>query len=136
MTNNEELLQRCFDNDLNDAEMKRLFAALAGSASLREEFSSMQGMQHSLRSVAQYLPSVSLDRRVEQLTSGRRTTAAAPIRTLFRRTVPLRTVAIAVMLFVFVAGSLLLVLPVSKKEIETQYVYIVQMPPVVVTSIQ
>ena len=67
MSTNEELVQRCFDMDLSDDEMKKLFFDLSKDGELRKTFRSMQSLQHDLHNISQPIVPSQLDRKVESL---------------------------------------------------------------------
>lgn len=137
MNKSDELLQRCFDNDLNDEEMQILFAELSGTREMRKQFRFLQELKMELRSNTTIQVPSSLDERIRSLILTRHRSNlpdASPLRRIISRKFTISVPAfVATVLFLFV-GAYFAAANVIKQKTETEYVYIVEMPPYVVQS--
>jgi hypothetical protein len=137
MTTNEELLQRCFDNDLTDKEMKMLFTALSSSASLRGEFKDLQTLRSELNVLRHPSVPASLDRKVESITasafSGWSLNRPAFRRVLSRR-IPVPAYALLTAAVILIIGSMAFYGQQMLRPSVTHYVYVYEMQPFVVQS--
>lgn len=137
MTTHEEQLQRLFDNDLSDKELKSLCTALGASAALREEFRSFQQMRSGLHTMDHIPVPESLDRRVESLTTKIRIQWPFQLPSLsrfFSLRIPVPAAALITVLAVMLFGSLFVYQYTISRQPVTQYVYVYEMQPVVVQS--
>lgn len=137
MTTHEEQLQRLFDNDLSDKELKSLCTALSTSAALRDEFRLFQQMRNGLHTVDHIPVPESLDRRVESLTAKTRiqwSFQLPSLSRLFALRIPIPAAALITVLAVMLIGSLFVYQYTISRQQATQYVYVYEMQPVVVQS--
>ncbi|MFA6468139.1 MAG: hypothetical protein WCW35_04515 [Bacteroidota bacterium] len=137
MNEKEELLQRCFDNDLDDGELRMLFVELGKNAVLRRSFRAMQLLREDLHSISSPEVPRTLDERIERI--GRRSVLrllpnAAPFKRFAIKKISVSAPAIAASFLLVLFGSYYaatrIFVPVPKME----YVYVVEMPAYVVQS--
>ncbi|MEI7907868.1 MAG: hypothetical protein WCI84_10985 [Bacteroidota bacterium] len=138
MTQNEELLQRCFDGDVNDEEMKNLFVVLCKDGGLRNTFRSLQMLRRDLHSIPVPNVSPALDERIKTLNkySLLRLLPDRPsLKKFTAKKITMSVPAIAAALLLMVIGSYFAAttIEVTPKP-ETEYVYVVEMPAYVVQS--
>lgn len=135
--NNDDLLHQLIDNELPDDGMREAFGALTENRMLRERFRSILAMTHMMHaSVPEPVPA-SLDLKVEALFRAHRphkAIDASPIRDFFARTIriPMPAFAAAVLLILVLGTVALSYSPAVTQQ--TEYVYVVEMPPYVVQS--
>jgi hypothetical protein len=137
MNSSEELLQRCFDNDLNDTEMRTLFTTLSTSVRLREEFRSFQTMRMQLLALNTAVATSTLDRRIETLPGRPQEfwhAARLPVRRLFSKRIRVPVLAMIVAAAVLLFSSMIAAIQLSSQQPVTQYVYVYELQPVVVQS--
>ena len=138
MTQNEELLQRCFDADLNDDEMKNLFLVLGKDGGLRNTFRSLQTLRRDLLSIPAPNISPALDERIKALnrSSMLRLLPDRPsLKKFAAKKITMSVPALAAALLLMVIGSYFAVSTVEVgPKPETEYVYVVEMPAYVVQS--
>ncbi|MFA6541951.1 MAG: hypothetical protein WCT99_10150 [Bacteroidota bacterium] len=131
MNAHEELLQRCFDNDLTDTEMEILFRELSINKGLRHEFKDLSLLLDDVREafvIDQPQPNESILRSnaTAPYIGGK-----SPVRRLITKkiTVPI-PIAIVIFLLTIIGSiySVKALTPIQKPE----YVYLMEMPPYVV----
>jgi len=133
----EELLQRCFDGDLNDVEMKQLFFEMSTDGSLRKQFRSLQALRKGIQSIPLQPVPASLDKRIKSLypMSDNR---MSPNKSAFRRIVTkkftLSMPAFAATVLMLLAGSYFAATNIFVPKQKLEYVYVVEMPAYVVQS--
>ena len=137
MNANDEMLHRLMDNELPDEGMRELFGELQHNRMLREQFRSLLNLTHVLHAGASEPVPASLDTKVEALFRTHRpqfAVDASPIRKMFARKIriPLPAFAAAVLLILLGSYVALTTLPAVTRQ--TEYVYVVEMPPYVVQS--
>lgn len=138
MTQNEELLQRCFDADLNDEEMKNLFLVLGKDGGLRNTFRSLQTLRRELHSIPAPNVPPELDERIKALSrySMLHLLPDRPsLKNFAAKKITMSVPALAAALLLMVIGSYFAATTgegVPKPE--TEYVYVVEMPAYVVQS--
>ncbi|MFA5832542.1 MAG: hypothetical protein WDA22_03590 [Bacteroidota bacterium] len=133
----EELLFRCFDEDLNDDEMKKLFVDLSKDDDLRNSFRNMLRLQHDLQMISKPTVPHALDMQMKTLSSSSRL-SNMPDRPLLRRIVSkkisLSIPAFAAAMLLMLLGSYILATNVAVQKPKMEYVYVVEMPAYVVQS--
>ena len=138
MTQNEELLQRCFDGDVNDEEMKNLFVVLCKDGGLRNTFRSLQALRRDLHSIPAPNISPALDERIKALnrSSMLRLLPDRPsLKKFAAKKITMSVPALAAALLLMVIGSYFAATTVEvAPKPETEYVYVVEMPAYVVQS--
>jgi len=137
MKQNEELLQRCFDGDLNDDEMKQLFFAMSNDKILRKQFRSFQTLRLGLQSIPLQNVPVKLDERIKSLHSVSRD-EILPSKSALRRVITKRFTlsvpAFAATILLLLAGSYFAATNIFVRQPKMEYVYVVEMPAYVVQS--
>lgn len=137
MNDKDELVHRCMDNDLDDAELKSLFTAMGKSEQLRNEFRSILQLRQQLQVLESPPIPASLDHKISALSARpkkRWSLNIPPIRNIIVKRIPVPA-------FVVVAAALLLLLgsvfaieyPLLRRP-SVQYVYVYELQPVVVQS--
>jgi negative regulator of sigma E activity len=137
MTHHDEMLQRCFDNDLTDDELKTFFAALAKERKLRDEYKEMHVLRNDLRAAPSIPVPAALDERVNAMIASHRRRFipdASPVRRFFSRRLTLSIPAFAALIVLMLAGSFYAATTVFRPVQQTAYVYVVEMPAYVVQS--
>lgn len=137
MTHHEEMLQRCFDNDLTDDELKTFFASLAKDRRLRDDYKAMHVLRNDLRTAPTIPVPVALDERVNAVIASHRRKFipdAIPVRRFFSRRLTFSVPAFAAMIVLLLAGSYFAATTVVRPVQQTEYVYVVEMPAYVVQS--
>jgi len=137
MNTHDEILQRCFDDDLNDDEMKSLFTLLSKNKVLREEYKAMHALRNEFRSGESYRVPAHLDDRVNDMIASHRRTFirnAAPVKRFFARRLSFSVPAFAALIVLMLAGSYVAAATWFKPARLTEYVYVVEMPAYVVQS--
>lgn len=134
MTTNEELLQRCIDDDLTDQEMQSLFAALSTSAPLRNEFRDLLALRSELSLTAHSAAPVSLDRRIESLAVPRWSLNRPAFRRVLSRRIPVPAFALFAAAVMLIFGSIAYYGQQMLRPPVTRYVYVYEMQPVIVQS--
>jgi hypothetical protein len=138
MKKSEELLQRCFDGDLNDSEMKELFFEMSNNDELRIQFRSLQTLRRGLQSLRSPNVPQSLDKRINRMN------AVPPfanlpgtfgLRQIIAKKFTLSIPAFAAAVLLLLAGSYFAVSKVAAAKTETEFVYIMQLPTVEVYGI-
>lgn len=137
MKKNEELLQRFIDNDLSDEEMKILFLELSTNDSLRKQFRTMQTFRSELLSIPSPNVPAALDLKIKSLSSTSQL-RLLPNRSVLRRivgkkltiSIPVFTAAVLLLL----AGSYIAATNTFVQKQKTEYVYVVEMQPVIINS--
>lgn len=133
----EELLQRCFDLDLNDEEMKKLFSELSKDKELRKTFRLMQSLQNDLRSILQPIVSSQLDKKVDAMifsSSFHSTSGTQNLLHLRTKRWSVSLPAIAATFLLMLTASYLAATTIFAPEPETEYVYVVEMEPIIIRS--
>lgn len=133
----EEMLQRCFDNDLTDDELKIFFATLAKDRNLRDDYKEMHVLRNDLRAALSMPVPAALDERVNATIASHRQgfiPDAAPVRRFFSRRLTLSVPAFAALIVLLLAGSFYAATTVLRPEQRTEFVYVVEMPAYVVQS--
>ena len=137
MNKTEELLQRCFDSDLNDAEMKELFRELGKDAELRKSFRSLQSLRNDLRSITSPQISSLLDERIGKISvssSAAYDAHRSPMRRMVMKKMSVSIPAMAAVLLILLMGSYFAAVNFFVPQQKTEYVYVVEMPAYVVQS--
>lgn len=136
-TNYDDELQRCLDEDLNDDEMRMLFSHLAKDAGLRKDFRALLTLKREMQVIpvpAVHSPLPVSPRMFSQNRVSLRRTGNTGILDMISSRISIRVPIFALIVFaVGIAGYLaaVSVFPVQPK---TEYVYVVEMPPVVIHS--
>ncbi|MCK9408606.1 MAG: hypothetical protein WCX28_13990 [Bacteriovoracaceae bacterium] len=136
MNSSEELLQRCFDNDLGDNEMKALFTELSTSVQLRYEFRSFQSMRTGLNAADNPSIPLSLDTRMESLFSSTlfRVSSLVLLNAVVSKRFTVSIAAIAATLVLVLFGSYIAAINTIPSSTTTEYVYVSELPAYVVQS--
>ena len=137
MSTNEELVQRCFDMDLSDDEMKKLFFDLSKDGELRKTFRSMQSLQHDLHNISQPIVPSQLDRKVESLifsTPAHSSSYNLKLHHLRTKRWSVSLPAIAASILLMLAASYVTATTIFTPAPETEYVYVVEMEPIIIRS--
>ncbi|MFZ4621588.1 MAG: hypothetical protein ACOYNS_13590 [Bacteroidota bacterium] len=132
-----DLLQRCLDEDLNDVEMKQLFTRLSSDEQLRKEFRSLTALKNELRRIPDPIPPIN-SQTISRMNSSDHGSIRNGGRISFNRLITSKTavripVLAALLLAVGLAGygAMMLMFPNQSR---TEYVYVVEMPPVIIQS--
>ncbi len=137
MKKNEELLNRFIDNDLNDEEMKVLFLELSTNEVLRTQFRTLQTLRDGLLSIPSPDVPLTLDLKIKSLSSSSQL-RLLPNRSVLRRvvdkkfTLSIPTFAATVLLLLM--GSYIAATTIFVQKQKTEYVYVVEMQPVIIRS--
>lgn len=137
MSNTDELLQRCFDGDLNDEESQMLFTRLSAQRQLREEFRALADLKNNIRGTRSIPFPRALDDRIRPMFArGKRTMApdALSVRGIFRRRLTIPVPAFAVLILIMIAGILFSLRPETPPQYKTEVIYLSEMPTYVVQS--
>jgi len=137
MNSNEELLHRCFDADLNDNEMKKLFLDLSKNADLRNTFRKFQSLQHDLHMLSQPAVPASLDARMSTLRPAlrfRQMQDRPLLRRIVSKKISLSLPALAAAFLLMIMGGYFAVTNVAIPKPKVEYVYVVEMPAYIVQS--
>lgn len=138
MKKNEELLQRCFDGDLNDDEMKYLFSAMSNDEMLREQFRSLQTLRTVIQSLQSQNVPTTLDDRIKRMSltpHGTMPFSESVLRRIVGKKFILSIPAIAATVLILLAGSYFVTTKMLVPKAETEFVYIMQLPQVEVLAI-
>ncbi|MFA6457068.1 MAG: hypothetical protein WCW40_09625 [Bacteroidota bacterium] len=133
----EELLQRCFDNDLDDKELKTLFAEMSKNASLRASFCALQSMRQDLHAIPVPEFPRALDERVRSINRGlilRMFPNAVPVHRFVEKKISFSVPAIAASILLLLFGSYYAATRFFVPQPRMEYVYVVEMPAYVVQS--
>ncbi len=134
---NNDLLQRCMDDDLNDEEMKHLFATLSSDEQLRKDFRSLAALKNELRRIPDPLPPIYTNSGVRKYSADNgsiRKGGRISFNRLITSKISVRIPVIAALLLTMGLagyGAMMLMFP---KQPRTEYVYVVEMPPVIIQS--
>jgi hypothetical protein len=137
MNANDEMLHRLIDNELPDDDMRDLFGVLQHNRMLREQFRSLLDLTHMLHAGAAEPVPATLDKKVEALFRTHRpqfTVNASPIRKMFARKIRVPLPAFAAAILLILLGSYFTLTALPEVTRQTEYVYVVEMPPYVVQS--
>ena len=137
MKKDEELLQRFVDNDLNDEEMKNLFLELSKDDSLRIQFRLMQTLRDELRSFSSVNVPVTLDVKINSLRSPsqlRLLPNTSALRSVVDKKFTVSVPAFAATILLLLVGSYFAATNIFVSKTETEYVYVVEMQPVIIQS--
>ncbi len=134
----DELLQRCFDGDLNDDEMKQLFVEMSIDGSLRKQFQSLQTLRNGLRSIP--LPGTTgmLDDRIKRLhlnTSVRIQSGRSFFQRIMNKKFSFSIPAFAAAVLLLIVGGYFTVTKIAAPKTETEFIYIMQLPQIEVYAI-
>ncbi len=137
MKENEELLQRCFDGDLSDREMKKLFGDLSIQEKLREQFRAFQRLRNDLQTVPVHPVPVSLDLRIQSVIPQKQmrllqhsSVVKRFVEKRFSVSIPAIAATLLVTFAVCYAAAIMMFTTTPAKE----YVYVVELPAYVVKS--
>ena len=137
MKKDEELLQRFVDNDLNDEEMKNLFLELSTNEVLRKQFRTLQTLRDELRSFSSVNVPVTIDEKIKQLTSVpkiKMLSNKSALRRVVTKKFTLSMPAFAATILLLLVGSYFAATNIFVSKTETEYVYVVEMQPVIIHS--
>ena len=137
MKKNEELLQRCFDSDLNDDEMESLFSEMSKDKTLRVQFRSLQKLQTELRSIPSPNVPATLDERITSTFVAPRTgmfPSRSAFQRIYRKKFTLSIPAFAATILLLLAGSYVAAKTIFIPKQKLEYIYVVEMPTYVVQS--
>jgi hypothetical protein len=137
MNANDEMLHRLMDNELPDDGMREVFDALQKNRMLRDQFRSLLDLTRVLHAGATEPVPASLDTKVEALFRTHRpkfAVDASPIRKMFARKVRIPLPAFAAAILLILLGSYFTLTALPDVTRQTEYVYVVEMPPYVVQS--
>lgn len=137
MKKDEELLQGFVDNDLNDEEMKNLFLAMSKDDSLRIQFRLMQTLRDELRSFSSVNVPVTLDVKINSLRSPsqlRLLPNTSALRSVVDKKFTVSVPAFAATILLLLVGSYFAATNIFVSKTETEYVYVVEMQPVIIQS--
>ena len=138
MKQNEELLQRCFDGDLNDDEMKQLFFAMSNDKILRKQFRSFQTLRLGLQSIPLQNVPVKLDERIKSLHSVSRDgilPSKSALRRVFTKRFTLSVPAFAATVLLLLAGSYFAATNIFVQQPKKEYVYVLQIPEIEIRDV-
>ena len=137
MKKDEELLQRFVDNDLNDEEMKNLFLELSTNEVLRKQFRTLQTLRDELHSIPTPNVPATLDEKIKQLTSVpkiKMLSNKSALRRVVTKKFTLSMPAFAATILLLLVGSYFAATNIFVSKTETEYVYVVEMQPVIIQS--
>ncbi|MDP1677419.1 MAG: hypothetical protein Q8L88_11195 [Bacteroidota bacterium] len=138
MKKNEELLQRCFDGDLNDDEMKNLFSEMSTDETLRMQFRSFQTLRQGLRSTPVHDVPVKLDERIKRLSLTshvKMLSDKSRLQNFLSKKFSFSMPAFAATVLLLLVGSYFAATIVLAPKAETELVYIMQLPQIEVRAI-
>lgn len=137
MKKNEELLHRCLDGDLNDVEMQHLFLAMSNDAELRSLYRELQSLQSGLQSIPKPVVPESLDKRMQSFSPPVQRTLVADrpsMRRFIGKRISLPLPAMIAMVLFAVIGSYVAAKSSLIAVPEKEFIYVVEMQPVVIQS--
>lgn len=138
MKKHEELLQRCFDGDLNDDEMRNLFSAMSNDEMLREQFRSLQMLRNGLQSLQSQIVPAALDERIKRMSFATQRTMLSGesiLRRIMERKFVLSIPAFAATVLLLLAGSYFAATKIQTQQGVTEFVYIMELPQVEVHAV-
>ncbi len=132
---NDELLQRCFDGDLNDAEMELLFSRMGNDAGLRKDFRSLMSLRNDLQTIRDRMEPLRESTRPIPVSGQILQKPDRPsIRTRFNKKISVSIPVLTMVSILILIGTYSLTRSMTERQQDLQYVYFGEMPAYVVQS--
>lgn len=130
-------LQRCFDEDLNDEEMRMLFVHMSNNADARKDFRSLLSLKRELQMVQSPVLRPSTPSPSSFFSQNRvfeRQQHPAGILGIISSHISIRVPVFAMIIAAIGIAGYFAAVNVMQSRPKTEYVYVVEMPPVIIRS--
>lgn len=132
---NDELLQRCFDGDLNDAEMEQLFSRMGNDAGLRKDFRSLMSLRNDLQMIRDRMEPLRESVRPIPVSGHQFQKPDRPsLRSHFNKKISVSIPVLTMVSILILFGTYSITRSMTERKQDMQYVYFGEMPAYVVQS--